>query len=116
MKLRAISRNQQLLRMDFEQRFSSEYAQSINESVARQIESSDVLIISDYDKGTLSDCQNIIAQAKEHNKLVLVDPKGSDYRPYKGATLLTPNMSEFEAVVGKCHTEEQIISRGSALI
>lgn len=116
MKLRAISRNQQLLRMDFEQRFSSEYAQAISDSVARQIESSDVLIISDYDKGTISDCQNIIALAKGRNKLVLIDPKGSDYRPYKGATLLTPNMSEFEAVVGKCHTEEQIISRGSALI
>ncbi|NRA19989.1 MAG: bifunctional D-glycero-beta-D-manno-heptose-7-phosphate kinase/D-glycero-beta-D-manno-heptose 1-phosphate adenylyltransferase HldE [Oceanospirillaceae bacterium] len=116
MKLRAISRNQQLLRLDFEERFSSAYAPAIQASVAAQIADCDVLIISDYDKGTLSDVQSIIKLAKAHNKLVLVDPKGSDYRHYGGATLLTPNMAEFEAVVGKCHSEEQIISRGSALI
>ncbi|MFT5708129.1 MAG: D-beta-D-heptose 7-phosphate kinase/D-beta-D-heptose 1-phosphate adenosyltransferase [Oceanospirillaceae bacterium] len=116
MKLRAISRNQQLIRMDFEQRFSSDYAASITASVSKQIENCDVLILSDYNKGTLSDCQSLIALAKKHHKRVLVDPKGNDYRPYKGATLLTPNMSEFEAVVGKCHTEEQIISRARVLI
>lgn len=115
-KLRAISRNQQLLRMDFEDKFDSKYASAIDATVAKHIENADVLIISDYDKGTLSDCQSIIAQAKAHNKLVLVDPKGNDYRRYHGATLLTPNMAEFEAVVGKCHTEEEIINKGTELI
>ena len=116
MKLRALSRNQQLLRMDFEERFSPKYAASLQLCVTKHIESSDVVIISDYDKGTLHDCQSIINVAKQHNKLVLVDPKGSDYSRYKGATLLTPNMSEFEAVVGKCESEEQIIQKGTALI
>jgi len=115
-KLRAISRNQQLLRMDFEQRFSDSYAAQISNALAAQIDQSDVIILSDYNKGTLADCQSLIAMAKAKGKLILVDPKGSDYRQYKGATLLTPNMTEFEAVVGKCHTEEQIIERGTALI
>lgn len=116
MKLRAISRNQQLLRMDFEERFSADCSPSIVASVARQIEHCDVLIMSDYAKGTLADSQAIIALAKALGKSVLVDPKGDDYSRYKGATLLTPNMSEFEAVVGKCHSEDQIIERGTALI
>jgi D-beta-D-heptose 7-phosphate kinase/D-beta-D-heptose 1-phosphate adenosyltransferase len=116
MKLRAISRNQQLIRMDFEQRFAAHYAKAVIASVAEQISQTDVLIMSDYDKGTLADCQSIIALAKAEQKIILVDPKGNDYRRYKGATLLTPNMSEFEAVVGKCHTEEDIIQRGTALI
>ncbi len=115
-KLRAISRNQQLLRMDFEDRFPEEYAQSLTESLSKHIDSADIVIISDYDKGTLADCQSLIALAKTHKKLVLVDPKGSDFERYKGATLLTPNMSEFEAVVGKCKSEEEIIRRGSQLI
>jgi D-beta-D-heptose 7-phosphate kinase/D-beta-D-heptose 1-phosphate adenosyltransferase len=116
MKLRAISRNQQLIRMDFEQRFAAHYAKAVIASVEEHISQTDVLIMSDYDKGTLADCQSIIALAKAEQKIILVDPKGNDYRRYKGATLLTPNMSEFEAVVGKCHTEEDIIQRGTALI
>lgn len=115
-KLRAISRNQQLIRMDFEQRFADGYATALNEALAEHIEASDVLVLSDYNKGTLSDCQGLIALAKAKQKLVLVDPKGNDFSRYAGATLLTPNMSEFEAVVGKCETEDQIIERGAALI
>ena len=115
-KLRAISRNQQLLRMDFEERFADRYAAQISSGLAAQIDQADVIILSDYNKGTLTDCKTLIAMAKAKGKLILVDPKGSDYRHYKGATLLTPNMAEFEAVVGKCHTEEQIIERGTALI
>ncbi|EPJ47288.1 MAG: LPS biosynthesis protein RfaE [Osedax symbiont Rs1] len=116
LKLRAVSRNQQLLRMDFEERFADAYAANLIKTITKHIQTADVVILSDYNKGTLSDCQSIISLAKQHHKRILVDPKGSDFSPYKGATLLTPNMAEFEAVVGKCHTEEQIISRGSALI
>ncbi len=115
-KLRAISRNQQLIRMDFEQRFSASYASDLNKSVAEHLDAADVVILSDYNKGTLSDCQSIIKLAKAQGKQVLVDPKGNDFSRYKGATLLTPNMSEFEAVVGHCETEEQIINRGAELI
>jgi D-beta-D-heptose 7-phosphate kinase/D-beta-D-heptose 1-phosphate adenosyltransferase len=115
-KLRAISRNQQLIRMDFEQRFSASYASALNQSIAENLDAADVVILSDYNKGTLSDCQSIIKLAKAQGKQVLVDPKGSDFSRYKGATLLTPNMSEFETVVGHCETEEQIINRGSELI
>ena len=72
--------------------------------------------MSDYDKGTLSDVQALIKAANEHNVPVLVDPKGTDFARYRGATLITPNLSEFEAVVGHCKTEAEIVSKGQALL
>lgn len=74
------------------------------------------LILSDYGKGTLKDVQKMIQIARKANVPVLIDPKGTDFERYRGATLLTPNMSEFEAVVGKCNTEEEIIEKGLKLI
>ena len=74
------------------------------------------MILSDYGKGTLKDVQKMIQIARKANVPVLIDPKGTDFERYRGATLLTPNMSEFEAVVGKCNTEEEIIEKGLKLI
>ncbi|MFT5652808.1 MAG: D-beta-D-heptose 7-phosphate kinase/D-beta-D-heptose 1-phosphate adenosyltransferase, partial [Psychromonas sp.] len=75
-----------------------------------------VVILSDYNKGSLADIQTMIQLAKKFNSLVLVDPKGSEFEKYRGATLLTPNFAEFEAVVGKCHSEKALVERGLALI
>ncbi len=74
------------------------------------------LILSDYGKGTLSQVQQMIQIARQANVPVLIDPKGTDFERYRGATLLTPNMSEFEAVVGTCHSEQEIVDKGLALI
>ena len=114
-KLRVISRHQQLIRLDFEEPFSHDYSDAIAEATSPLLSNVNVLVLSDYGKGTLSDCQQLIAEAKAQNVSVLVDPKGSDFARYRGATLLTPNLSEFETIVGHCKTEDELVSRGQLL-
>lgn len=115
-KLRVMSRNQQLIRLDFEESLSNVDKKKLEANVAAQLENHDLLLLSDYSKGTLSEVQNLIAFAKKQGKAILVDPKGTDFERYRGATLLTPNLSEFEAVVGECKTENDIVSKGQALL
>ena len=115
-KLRVVSRNQQLLRLDFEQSLTPIDKSEFETAVAAQLANHDLLLLSDYDKGTLSDIPALINAAKANNVPVLVDPKGSDFEKYRGATLLTPNLSEFEAVVGHCETESDIVTKGQALL
>jgi D-beta-D-heptose 7-phosphate kinase/D-beta-D-heptose 1-phosphate adenosyltransferase len=117
-KLRIMSRNQQLIRLDFEESLSVAGAFDREVYLSRYkmaLMDSDVVILSDYGKGTLCDVVALIAAARAQNKPVLIDPKGSDYRPYRGATLLTPNMTEFETVVGKCQDEDEIVVKGEQL-
>lgn len=115
-KLRIISRNQQLIRVDFEEGFGHTSAESILTKVRKALPSVTTLILSDYGKGGLNHVQSIIQEAKQQAKLILVDPKGTDFSRYYGATLLTPNFSEFEAVVGHCRDEDELVSKGQALI
>jgi D-beta-D-heptose 7-phosphate kinase/D-beta-D-heptose 1-phosphate adenosyltransferase len=115
-KLRVMSRNQQLIRLDFEESLNDVDKKPLEEKVAAQLENHDLLLLSDYSKGTLSDVQNLIKLAKNQGKAVLVDPKGTDFERYRGATLLTPNLSEFEAVVGECKTENDIVTKGQDLL
>ncbi|HEY9035991.1 MAG TPA: bifunctional D-glycero-beta-D-manno-heptose-7-phosphate kinase/D-glycero-beta-D-manno-heptose 1-phosphate adenylyltransferase HldE [Pseudomonadales bacterium] len=116
-KLRVISRHQQLIRMDFEEPGLSARA---NVAIPAQVEAAlahaSVLVLSDYAKGTLTDPAAFIRAARDRNIPVLVDPKGSDFKKYRGATLLTPNLHEFEAVVGPCASEAELVQRGEALI
>ncbi|MFY0678174.1 MAG: bifunctional D-glycero-beta-D-manno-heptose-7-phosphate kinase/D-glycero-beta-D-manno-heptose 1-phosphate adenylyltransferase HldE [Neptuniibacter sp.] len=114
-KLRVISRQQQLIRLDFEESFSHDYSSRVLETTTPLLANVGVLVLSDYGKGTLSDCQGLIQQAKEQNVPVLVDPKGTDFNRYRGATLLTPNLSEFEAIVGTSSSEEELVSKGKKL-
>jgi D-beta-D-heptose 7-phosphate kinase/D-beta-D-heptose 1-phosphate adenosyltransferase len=72
--------------------------------------------LSDYNKGTLCSTSSIIKQAKKEKVLILVDPKGNDYLKYLGSTLLTPNLFEFEAVVGKCLNRNDLINKGMDLL
>ena len=74
------------------------------------------MILSDYGKGTLESVQQMIQIARQANVPVLIDPKGTDFERYRGATLLTPNMSEFEAVVGHCQSEDEIVEKGLKMI
>ena len=115
-KLRVMSRHQQLLRMDFEETFGVEDSDSFDEKIAPLLPKAKILILSDYAKGTLQDCQALIKRAKAAGVPVLVDPKGGDFSRYQGASLLTPNIAEFEAVVGHCDGEQDVVKKGLQLI
>ena len=115
-KLRVLSRNQQLIRLDFEEGFEGVDPQPLHERINQALSSIGALVLSDYAKGALASVQQMIQLARKAGVPVLIDPKGTDFERYRGATLLTPNLSEFEAVVGKCKTEEEIVERGMKLI
>ncbi|KXF80343.1 bifunctional D-glycero-beta-D-manno-heptose-7-phosphate kinase/D-glycero-beta-D-manno-heptose 1-phosphate adenylyltransferase HldE [Enterovibrio coralii] len=115
-KLRVMSRNQQLIRLDFEEGFHNVDPQPMLDRIEAALPNTKAMILSDYAKGALVNVQPMIQLARQAGVATLVDPKGTDFERYRGATLLTPNMSEFEAVVGACHCEEDIIERGLALI
>jgi len=114
-KLRILSRNQQLLRLDFEEALGAADVAQLPEQVAAALPGVDVLLLSDYAKGSLQDPAALIARAGVLGIPVLVDPKGSDFQRYRGATLLTPNLGELEAVVGPCPDEAALCARGLAL-
>ncbi|RBI66764.1 bifunctional heptose 7-phosphate kinase/heptose 1-phosphate adenyltransferase [Vreelandella sulfidaeris] len=114
-KLRVMSRNQQLLRLDFEQHLDSVDTCELVAQVEKLLPDCDVLILSDYGKGTLNQVENLIASARAQGKRVLIDPKGQDFSKYRGASLITPNLTEFETVVGPCATDAELSSRGEAL-
>lgn len=115
-KLRVISQHQQLLRMDFEQPFDAQDVADLQPRFESVLESAQVVIVSDYAKGALQDVPAIILAARAAGKPVIVDPKGSDFEKYRGATLITPNLHEFETVVGHCSTEQELITKGLALM
>lgn len=115
-KLRVISRHQQLLRLDFEDVFEAEDADQLPQKVEQLLGNMGALILSDYAKGALQNSQALIASARRIGVPVLVDPKGSNFEAYRGATLLTPNLSEFEAVVGACPNEQALVDKGAELL
>ena len=115
-KLRVMSRHQQLIRLDFEDGFQDVDSDTLLHQYHAELMQSQVVVLSDYGKGTLSQVQPFIRLAKQLKKPVLVDPKGSDFSIYQQATLITPNLSEFEAVVGRCSDQQQIVERGVNLL
>ena len=115
-KLRVISRHQQLIRLDFEDGFEAIDGPALMESYRQGLDHSDVVVLSDYGKGTLADIESLISLARAAGKPVLVDPKALDFSRYKGATLITPNMAEFELVAGACASEQELIEKGSRLL
>lgn len=117
-KLRVLSRNQQLIRLDFEEALDAvgafdrdEFKRRFADAVAQV----DVVVLSDYAKGTLVDAPELIRHAREAGKQVVVDPKGSDFTRYQGASCLTPNLSELQAVVGPCETEAVLVEKSQKL-
>ncbi len=113
-KLRVLARSQQLIRLDSEQPLDR-YAGEFGELFAASIATADVVVLSDYGKGTLSRVAEIIALCRERGRPVLVDPKGRDFSRYRGATGLTPNESEFEAVVGPWTDEAEFLAKAEQL-
>jgi D-beta-D-heptose 7-phosphate kinase/D-beta-D-heptose 1-phosphate adenosyltransferase len=115
-KLRVLSRHQQLIRLDFEDSFYRHDAHALLERYDTALHQVDVAVLSDYAKGTLACAPALIERARAADKPVLVDPKGVDFKRYRGATLLTPNASEFAAVVGRCDTDHDYETKGMRLI
>lgn len=114
-KLRVLSRNQQLIRLDAEQRFTPADAAALLPLLERRLPGVQACILSDYAKGTLDDVQALISCCREAGIPVLVDPKGNDFERYRGATLLTPNLAEFEAVAGPSEDDESLLRNAVAL-
>jgi D-beta-D-heptose 7-phosphate kinase / D-beta-D-heptose 1-phosphate adenosyltransferase len=114
-KLRVIARQQQLIRLDFEDDFKAQDLVRLHEEFGRHLSDCDVVVLSDYAKGTLGQVQALISAARASGKPVIVDPKGVDFSRYRQATLITPNLSEFQAVVGRCDGVTDIETRARAL-
>jgi D-beta-D-heptose 7-phosphate kinase/D-beta-D-heptose 1-phosphate adenosyltransferase len=114
-KLRVLSQHQQLIRLDYEAAAIQVDVEKVNELFVQQLKGSDVVVLSDYAKGSLQEINNLIKQAKDSGCTVLIDPKGTDFSRYQGADVLTPNLKEFEMVVGECNDIDEIISKGKAL-
>jgi D-beta-D-heptose 7-phosphate kinase/D-beta-D-heptose 1-phosphate adenosyltransferase len=117
-KIRILASQQQLIRIDKEEEFSETDWQSSLSHYNKHInlKRNKVLIISDYGKGTLKNIPLIIREAKKTKKIILVDPKGDDFEKYKSADIITPNLYEFERVVGKISSESEITKKGKDLI
>ncbi|MFK7730661.1 MAG: bifunctional D-glycero-beta-D-manno-heptose-7-phosphate kinase/D-glycero-beta-D-manno-heptose 1-phosphate adenylyltransferase HldE [Pseudomonadales bacterium] len=114
-KLRVLSRNQQLMRLDFEKGFADVNPAELHENYKQAIAGCGAIVLSDYGKGTLTNTQQLIEMARAANVPVLVDPKGSDFSKYRNASLITPNQAEFEAVVGPCADDEDLLNKGEQL-
>ncbi len=114
-KLRIIGRQQQLLRVDFEQPPESYVLAQKFELFGSQLHDHDVIILSDYGKGGLAQVEHLIKLAKEAGKTVIADPKGDDYERYRGVTVLTPNRSELREVVGTWKDEADLERRAQEL-
>ncbi len=114
-KQRVLSRHQQLIRLDYEKEKDICDTSELIDKYLKLIESVDVLILSDYAKGSLDKVQTLIKHAKEKGVTVLVDPKSNDFSSYHSASVITPNLKELEAAVGKCKSNEVLIEKGMQL-
>lgn len=116
-KLRIISHDQQLLRIDFEKiKKKLNIHKKIEKKIDLALKETNTIVLSDYNKGVLHQAERFIKKARAANMHILVDPKGNDFNKYIGSTILTPNIDEFEAAVGKCCSKKQLVKQGMQLI
>ncbi len=114
-KTRVQSRGQQLIRLD-EENVAAMPGDTMVKALRETLDGAGAVVLSDYGKGALSEVAALIAMCRDAGVPVLVDPKGSDFSKYHGASVITPNQSEFETVVGVCATDEELVSRARALL
>lgn len=114
-KTRVQSRGQQLIRLD-EEKAAAMPGDAMLDSLRGAIDGAGAVVLSDYGKGALSDVTAMIAACRDAGVPVLVDPKGTDFEKYRGASLLTPNQSEFEAVAGKSDSDEELVERARTMM
>jgi len=110
-----LGRQQQLLRVDFEQHPEQAALDSVDAALARHLANHDIVVLSDYAKGVLTRVESLVAMARHAGIPVLVDPKGDDYARYRGATLVTPNRSEMQQAVGRWNSEAELTDRAQRL-
>ena len=114
-KLRVIGRSQQLLRVDFEEEPDHEVLVRMQPFYEKALAKANVVLFSDYGKGGLAHIPDMIRQARTAGRPVLIDPKGSDWERYRGATAITPNRAELAQVIGSWSSETQLRERVTAL-
>ncbi|WP_232504064.1 bifunctional D-glycero-beta-D-manno-heptose-7-phosphate kinase/D-glycero-beta-D-manno-heptose 1-phosphate adenylyltransferase HldE [Thiomicrospira microaerophila] len=115
-KMRVVSRHQQVVRLDIEQRFSAASALRLAEMFADQVQDVDLVIFSDYNKGSLTQISAMIQIAKSAGKMVLVDPKQTDLSLYAGADVITPNIKEFIDAGGDIASEAKMLDSARTLL
>ncbi|GHD48862.1 D-alpha,beta-D-heptose 7-phosphate 1-kinase /D-beta-D-heptose 1-phosphate adenylyltransferase [Marinobacter persicus] len=109
-KTRILSRHQQMVRLDMEDTFAESQSEQLSEHFTRLVQQYDTVILSDYAKGTLASVRKLIDTARAAGKRVLVDPKTKDFSKYRGATIITPNLTEFRAAGGDDSSEEAMLA------
>lgn len=114
-KLRVCGEGQQIVRVDFESAFQEQDSHALAREVIDSLAECAVLVLSDYAKGTLRNISDLISEAKRRGIPVLVDPKGKDFDKYRDASILTPNRSEFEDIVGSCLSDEELFLKAQCL-
>jgi rfaE bifunctional protein kinase chain/domain len=114
-KLRVIGRQQQLLRVDFENPPADTVLRNKLTQFNTLLPRYDIIVLSDYAKGSLTNVAQMIVSARQAGKRILVDPKGDDFSPYAGASILTPNKAELKHVVGSWKTEEELTAKAQQL-
>jgi D-beta-D-heptose 7-phosphate kinase/D-beta-D-heptose 1-phosphate adenosyltransferase len=116
-KLRIMNEAYQIVRVDFEEEKQNVDQKKLFKLIKDSVDKHSVIVLSDYRKGVLTDELTIkcIKEAKARQKVILADPKGSDFQKYKGVTLMKPNLHEFEKVVGKCLTDQDLVMKGEEL-
>lgn len=114
-KTRVQSRGQQLIRLD-EENAAAMTGDAMTSTLKGALDGAGAVVLSDYGKGALADVVDMIAACRDAGVPVLVDPKGTDFSKYRGASLITPNQSEFEAVAGKSDSDEDLVARARAMM
>lgn len=114
-KTRVQSRGQQLIRLDQENAVAMP-GDAVVGALGKSVKKAGAVVLSDYGKGALSEVRKLISLCRDSGVPVLVDPKGTDFDKYSGASLLTPNQSEFEAVAGVCDSDEELVARARAMV
>jgi len=114
-KTRVQSRGQQLMRLDREEPMPSGSSE-LTKSLVEHLASANAVVLSDYGKGSLTDIAAMITACRGAGVPVFVDPKGSDFEKYRGATAITPNQGEFEGVAGRCTNDEDLVSRAREML
>ena len=115
-KTRVMGGYQQLLRIDREQKISADLWETTFQHSISLFNHKRVIVLSDYNKGTLADCRSLISTAKKNDLVVIVDPKGKDFSKYSGTDCLTPNWGEFVAVAGEVHSEAELNQKAQKMI
>jgi D-beta-D-heptose 7-phosphate kinase/D-beta-D-heptose 1-phosphate adenosyltransferase len=114
-KTRVQSRGQQLIRLD-EEKASAMPGDAMLDALRASLKGAGAVVLSDYGKGALSDVTAMIEACREAGVPVLVDPKGTDFEKYRGASVITPNQSEFEAVAGRSDSDEDLVERARSMM